>query len=115
MLGFNLAIDDFGTAYSSLTQLVRIPFSELKIERAFVTNCGRDAVKRATMSACALLGRSLGLQVVAEGVETVEDLAGVRTSGCTHFQGYLVSRPIPVGRALDWLRGLDELRAPLAP
>jgi EAL domain-containing protein (putative c-di-GMP-specific phosphodiesterase class I) len=115
MLGFNLAIDDFGTAYSSLTQLVRIPFSELKIERAFVTNCGRDAVKRATVSACALLGRSLGLQVVAEGVETVEDLAGVRASGCTHFQGYLVSRPIPVGHTLDWLRGLDELRAPIAP
>jgi len=112
MLGFNLAIDDFGTAYSSLTQLARIPFSELKVERAFVTGCGSDPVKRATVSACALLGRSLGLQVVAEGVETLEDLAGVRACGCTHVQGYLVSRPIPAGRALDWLRGLDELRVP---
>ena len=113
MLGFNLAIDDFGTAYSSLTQLSRIPFSELKIERAFVTHCAQDPGKHAIVSACALLGRSLGLQVVAEGVETPNDLVGVRTAGCTHVQGYLIARPMPVARALDWLRSLDELRVNL--
>lgn len=113
MLGFNLAIDDFGTAYSSLDQLSRIPFSELKIERAFVTGALADAGKRACLAACAMLGRSLGLQVIAEGVETPDDLACVRDAGCTHVQGYLVARPIPVGRTLEWLRSLDGLRVPL--
>ena len=114
MLGFNLAIDDFGTAYSSLDQLARIPFSELKIERAFVTGALHHPGKRASLAACAMLGTSLGLQVVAEGVETLDDLACVRQAGCTHLQGYLVSRPIPVGQMLDWLRGLDDLQVPLA-
>lgn len=113
MLGFNLAIDDFGTAYSSFDQLARIPFSELKVERAFVTGAADNLGKRATLAACAMLGRSLGLQVVAEGVETAADLACVRDAGCTQLQGYLVSAPIPVGRALDWLRSLDTLRVPL--
>ena len=113
MLGFNLAIDDFGTAYSSFEQLARIPFSELKIERAFVTGAAANPGKRATLAACAMLGRSLGLQVVAEGVETAADLACVSDAGCTQLQGYLVSAPIPVGRALDWLRSLDELRVAL--
>lgn len=113
MLGFNLAIDDFGTAYSSLEQLARIPFSELKIERAFVTGALRDPGKRASLSACAMLGRSLGLQVVAEGVETPEDLACIRQAGCTHLQGFLVARPMPIGQALQWLRTLDNLRVAL--
>jgi EAL domain-containing protein (putative c-di-GMP-specific phosphodiesterase class I) len=113
MFGFNLAIDDFGTAYSSLDQLARIPFSELKIERAFVTGASSDSGKRASLGACAMLGRSLGLQVVAEGVETLEDLDCVRRAGCTHLQGYLVAPPIPVGKALDWLRALDHLRVAL--
>jgi EAL domain-containing protein (putative c-di-GMP-specific phosphodiesterase class I) len=110
MLGFNLAIDDFGTAYSSLLQLARIPFSELKIERAFITGIEGDAAKRAIVQSCAQLGAGLGLSVVAEGVETVSELAHVRQAGCTAVQGYLVSRPMPVPRALEWLRGLDEMR-----
>jgi len=110
MLGFNLAIDDFGTAYSSLTQLARIPFSELKIERAFVTGCRHDAGKRAIVAACAMLGRSLGLQVVAEGVETADDLACVREAGCSHVQGYHFARPLPVREAMAWLRSLDALQ-----
>jgi len=110
MLGFNLAIDDFGTAYSSLSQLARIPFSELKIEREFITDVDTDASKQAIVRACALLGTSLGLHVVAEGVETAAELAYVRQTGCSQIQGYLVSRPMPAERALDWLRGLDNLR-----
>lgn len=110
MLGFNLAIDDFGTAYSSLMQLARIPFSELKIERAFVTGIEADAAKRAIVHACARLGAGLGLGVVAEGVETMEELEQVRQAGCTEVQGYLVSKPMPVARALQWLQALDDLR-----
>jgi EAL domain-containing protein (putative c-di-GMP-specific phosphodiesterase class I)/ActR/RegA family two-component response regulator len=110
MLGFNLAIDDFGTAYSSLFQLSRIPFSELKIERAFVACSDTDASKRAIVRACAQLGQSLGLHVVAEGVETQAELDLVRDCGCTQVQGYLVSKPMPASRAMSWLRALPDLR-----
>lgn len=110
MLGFNLAIDDFGTAYSSLFQLSRIPFSELKIERAFISGVDEDSGKQAIVRACSQLGTSLGLHVVAEGVETAEELDFVRQAGCSHIQGYLVARPMPAARALDWLRGFNELR-----
>lgn len=110
MLGFNLAIDDFGTAYSSLFQLSRIPFSELKIERLFVASADKDASKRAIVRACAQLGQSLGLHVVAEGVETQAELDVVRECGCTQVQGYLVSRPMPAPQAMNWLRELPDLR-----
>jgi EAL domain-containing protein (putative c-di-GMP-specific phosphodiesterase class I) len=112
MLGFNLSIDDFGTAYSSFLQLSRIPFSELKIERAFVTDVAKDPVKRAIVSACAQLGASLGLHVVAEGVETAEELEAVQRLGCTQAQGYLLARPMPGDEATDWLHALHDLQVP---
>ncbi len=114
MLGFNIAIDDFGTAYSSLFQLSRIPFSELKIERAFVTGVDQDSDKQAIVAACAQLGASLGLHVVAEGVETAAELEYVTRAGCAQIQGYLVAQPMPVIEALAWLRTLEDLRFPVA-
>ncbi len=110
MLGFNLSIDDFGTAYSSLYQLSRIPFSELKVERAFVTDIDRDTGKQAIVRACAQLGASLGLHVVAEGVETRRELDWVRRLGCTEVQGYLISKPLPVPQAVKWLGTLPDMR-----
>lgn len=110
MLGFNLAIDDFGTAYSSFFQLSRIPFSELKIERAFIHGLEADRSKQGIVKACAMLGASLGMHVVAEGVETAAELAQVREAGCTEVQGYFVARPMPAARALAWLRDLPEQR-----
>ncbi len=113
MLGFNLAIDDFGTGYSSLYQLSQIPFSELKIERMFVANADTDPRKRAIVQACAQLAAALDLKVVAEGVETVEELAVVRAAGCTEVQGYLVAKPQPAAQALQWLRALELMRVTL--
>jgi len=110
MLGFNLSIDDFGTAYSSLYQLSRIPFSELKIERAFVTDIDRDPGKQAIVQACTQLGRALGLHVVAEGVETRREYDAVHRCGVTEVQGWLVSRPMPVRLAREWLGALPDLR-----
>jgi len=110
MLGFNLAIDDFGTAYSSLFQLSRIPFSELKIERAFVTDIEHDSGKQAIVRACCQLGAGLGLHVVAEGVETAAELDHVRRAGCSQIQGYYVARPMPAAQAHEWLGRLDDLR-----
>jgi EAL domain-containing protein (putative c-di-GMP-specific phosphodiesterase class I) len=110
MFGFNLSIDDFGTAYSSFAQLTKIPFSELKIERTFISGIESDKSKQAVVAACALLGSRLGLEVVAEGVETVAELTAVREAGCSDIQGYLISRPIPVPAAAAWLRALDGER-----
>ncbi|PXW94011.1 EAL domain-containing protein (putative c-di-GMP-specific phosphodiesterase class I) [Sphaerotilus hippei] len=112
MLGFNLAIDDFGTGYSSLYQLSSLPFSELKIERAFIASAHQDPSRQAIVRACAQLGLSLGLHVVAEGVETVEELALAGHTGCSEVQGYLIARPMPMAVALDWLRALDDMQVP---
>jgi len=114
MFGFNLSIDDFGTAYSSFAQLTKSPFSELKIERTFISGIETDPAKEAVVAACALLGRRLGLNVVAEGVETMAELATVRAAGCSDIQGYLLSRPMPIPEAHAWLRLLVDQRFPLA-
>lgn len=104
MRGFNLSIDDFGTAYSSFLQLARLPFSEMKIERAFVSQVHQDPLKEAIVATCATLGTRLGLSVVAEGVESPLELRAVRAAGCTHAQGFLVARPIPSRSVRAWLR-----------
>ena len=111
MFGFNLSIDDFGTAYSSFFHLSQIPFSELKIERAFVQDIHQDATKRAIVGACAHLGRSLGLHVVAEGVETADELRSIGDAGCSEAQGFLIARPMPAEQALGWLADLHDQRS----
>jgi EAL domain-containing protein (putative c-di-GMP-specific phosphodiesterase class I) len=93
--GYGLSLDDFGTGYSSLSYLKRFPIDELKIDRAFVTDAargGRDGALAATIIA---LGRELGLQVVAEGVETPDQSVFLLSRGCKVQQGYLFSRPVP--------------------
>ena len=93
-LGVRLAVDDFGTGYSSLSYLHRFPVDVLKVDRAFVAGAargGRDAALARTILA---LGESLGLGMVAEGVETAEQEARLRTLGCEHAQGYFFSRPL---------------------
>ena len=109
MLGFNLAIDDFGIAYSSLSQLSNIPFSELKVDRAFVQDIHLDPRKQAIVRGCAALGRCLDLDVVAEGVETVDELAAVVAAGCTRVQGYLVAKAMPPAVMSAWLGALPNL------
>ena len=108
MLGFNLAIDDFGVAYSGLSQLESIPFSEIKLDRSFVHDLHLDPRKQAMLRGCASLGQLLDLHVVAEGVETLLELDMVAKVGCTHVQGFLVSRPLPPGKSLEWLLGLPD-------
>ena len=100
---FNLSIDDFGTGYSSMEQLQRIPFSELKIDRAFVRGAGEDASARAILESSVLLARNLDMKVVAEGVETDEDWNVVAELGCDQVQGYYVARPMPADQLHKWL------------
>ncbi|HEX4775726.1 MAG TPA: EAL domain-containing protein [Acidimicrobiia bacterium] len=94
-LGVHLVIDDFGTGYSSLAYLKRFPVDMLKIDRSFVDGLGSDPESEAIVHAVVELARSLNLTVVAEGVETTDQLAEIRRLGCTMCQGFLIARPVP--------------------
>ncbi|HYQ17081.1 MAG TPA: EAL domain-containing protein, partial [Polyangiaceae bacterium] len=93
-LGVRVAIDDFGTGYSSLSYLKDFPVSALKIDRSFVQGLPSDKRDAAIVTAIVAMGRGLGLNVIAEGVETPEQLAAVEDLGCDAVQGYLLSRPL---------------------
>ncbi len=107
-MGLKLAVDDFGTGYSSLAYLQQFPLDALKIDKSFVSGAGDTAGNPEIIRAIVNLARTLGLTVVAEGVETEDQLALLRTMGCDAVQGYLFSRPLPVNDVLPLLRGLDE-------
>ncbi|MDJ0776680.1 MAG: EAL domain-containing protein [Gammaproteobacteria bacterium] len=100
---FNLSIDDFGTGYSSLEQLQRIPFSEFKIDRAFVHGASRDDAARAILESSVLLAKKLDMTVVAEGVEDEADWNLVAELGCDQVQGYYIARPLPFEHFVNWL------------
>lgn len=104
-LGFRFSIDDFGTGYSSLSYLKRFPISTLKIDQSFVRDILRDSDDAAIVNAIIALGHSLGMKVIAEGVETVEQLNYLRTVKCDEMQGYLFSRPVPAEEMTRLLQG----------
>lgn len=94
-LGLRLAVDDFGTGYSSLAHIKRFPIDVLKIDQGFVRDIPLNADDMAICSAIIAMGHSMGLSVLAEGVETQAQLDFLRQRGCDHYQGYLRSRPVP--------------------
>ncbi|MBS0387587.1 MAG: EAL domain-containing protein, partial [Proteobacteria bacterium] len=102
--GVRFAIDDFGTGHSSLAQLHALPVDELKIDRAFVMNLERSASNQAIVRTTIELGHSLGLKVVAEGIETPDVWAALLRLGCDLAQGYYISRPMPVDAVAGWTR-----------
>lgn len=103
MKGFGLAIDDYGTGYSSLEQLTRIPFTELKIDQAFVTHASRRESAKVILASSLEMARKLGITAVAEGVETRENWDMLCELKCDVAQGYYIARPMPASVYLDWV------------
>jgi predicted signal transduction protein with EAL and GGDEF domain len=104
-LGVRLSVDDFGTGYSSLSYLKRLPVQEVKIDRSFVTGLAAQSDDVAIVRAIVDLGRHLGLEVVAEGVEDQETWDLLASMGCDLVQGWHHGRPMPVAELAPWLRG----------
>ncbi len=109
-LGFSLALDDFGTGYSSLAYIRDFPFDLLKIDRSFVHGLKNSERALAIIEAVANFGRILGKHVVAEGIETEQEMQAMQRAGCTHLQGYLFSRPVAAER-IEAMVALGRLSA----
>lgn len=103
-MGINLALDDFGTGYSSLTYLRSFPFNVIKIDKSFVRTIGTEHEDAAIAAAVIELAESLGLAVIAEGVETDQQLSVLQQLACHYMQGYLFARPLPIGDATELLQ-----------
>jgi EAL domain-containing protein (putative c-di-GMP-specific phosphodiesterase class I)/DNA-binding NarL/FixJ family response regulator len=118
MKGFGLSIDDYGTGFSSLQQLARVPWTELKIDRSFVDGAHRHVHQRTILHSALEMAQRLSLATVAEGVETMEDWRMLQGFGCSVGQGWLFGRAMPAADLPGWLRRhgrrLAELRAPTA-
>ena len=113
-LGVSVSIDDFGTGHSSLAYLIRLPVHQLKVDRSFVMAMDRSDAGRAVVHAIVDLGRHLGLEVVAEGIETQAQLDLLAEVGCATGQGYLFARPLPATELVDWIERHHAAQAPSA-
>jgi diguanylate cyclase (GGDEF)-like protein len=111
-MGVRLAIDDFGTGYSSLAQIKRFPVDTLKVDRSFIRNLPQDAEDKAITEAIIAMGKTLSLTVVAEGVETVEQMNFLKDHSCDEMQGFYFSKPIMPEQFADLLR--EHVSSPLS-
>ncbi|MDO9298395.1 GAF domain-containing protein [Bradyrhizobium sp.] len=110
--GIRLAIDDFGTGYSSMSLMKQFPIDTIKIDRSFVRDLPNDSEDQAIAQAIISMGKALGMTVIAEGVETVEQQAFLRSHACDEMQGYLFSKPLPPAQLASLLRSAPMLVSP---
>ena len=111
-MGVQVAVDDFGTGYSSLAYLRRFPVDTLKIDRAFTRNITSSPDDLAICNTIISLGKTLELSVLAEGVETEDQLGSLLAAGCDRFQGFYFARPMPPNGVVDWIRARETLGLP---
>lgn len=111
MKGFELSIDDYGTGYSSLEQLARIPFTEVKIDQSFVTHADQRAAAKVILESSLAMARRLGLRAVAEGVETQANWDLLRELGCAVAQGYYIGRPMSADDCIAWMQSRNSARS----
>lgn len=102
--GFSLSIDDFGTGYSSLVELQQLPFTELKIDKSFITDLNQNQANLHIVRAIINLAQNMELSLVAEGVETSDALTRLKELGCDNLQGYLISKPLSVDEFIIWYK-----------
>jgi EAL domain-containing protein (putative c-di-GMP-specific phosphodiesterase class I) len=108
-LGVRVALDDFGTGYSSLSLLQRFPIQRIKIDRAFVSDVADETGARSLVRTIVAMGTSLGLDLVAEGVESIRQLQALSELGCSKAQGYLISHPVPPDAMRSTVAALDRI------
>ncbi|TSK07419.1 MAG: EAL domain-containing protein [Geobacter sp.] len=109
-MGITVSVDDFGTGYSSLSYLHRFPINTLKIDRTFILNMMKSTEDQAIVTAIIAMAKSLNMQIVAEGVETVEQLEALKDQGCHEIQGFLISRPVNAEKVARFFTDEDSLR-----
>jgi EAL domain-containing protein (putative c-di-GMP-specific phosphodiesterase class I) len=102
--GISVSVDDFGTGYSSLNHLRQLPLDKLKVDRSFVTNILINTEDAEITNTIVSLGKSIGLDVIAEGVETLGQVNLLREFGCDQVQGYYYNRPLPANCFAEWCR-----------
>jgi diguanylate cyclase (GGDEF)-like protein/PAS domain S-box-containing protein len=102
--GIKVSLDDFGTGYSSLSQLSRLPLDKIKVDKSFIHRLHTDRASRAVTESIIALGRALNLEIVAEGIETAQDLDYLRHHGCDEGQGFYLCKPLPGDAFLTWFR-----------
>ncbi|WP_129125012.1 putative bifunctional diguanylate cyclase/phosphodiesterase [Geomonas oryzae] len=108
-MGITVSVDDFGTGYSSLSYLHRFPINTLKIDRTFILNMMKSTEDQAIVTAIIAMAKSLNMQIVAEGVETVEQLEALKDQGCHEIQGFLISRPVNAEKVARFFTDEDRL------
>ena len=106
--GFSLSIDDFGTGYSSLSYLKRLPFDQLKIDQSFIKDLMNDNKSAAIVQSIIVMADGLGLNLIAEGVETVQQLNYLHKYDCHFFQGYYFSKPLKAEKFVQYYQATQN-------